>query len=41
VADSSREEAKEHGGAMWVDPELQQLVKSEEADKLVEKVEST
>jgi len=41
VAHSSREEAKKHWDAMWVDPEFQQLVKSEKADKLVEKVEST
>jgi hypothetical protein len=41
VAHAGREEAKKNWDAMWVDPEFQEMVKSEKADKLVEKVDST
>jgi hypothetical protein len=39
VAHSSREEAKKNWDAMLADPEVQQAIKSEEADKLVEKID--
>jgi len=41
LAHPSREEAKKNWGALWVDPAFQELVKSEQADKLVEKVDVT
>ena len=41
VAHSSREEAKKNWDAMRADPATQELLKSEQADKLVEKVDST
>ncbi|HET7205481.1 MAG TPA: NIPSNAP family protein [Terriglobales bacterium] len=41
VAHSSREEAKKNWGAMLADPEVQEAIKSEEADKLVEKIDRT
>jgi hypothetical protein len=41
VAHPSREDAKKKWDAMWVDPGFQKLVKSEQADKLVEGVDST
>jgi hypothetical protein len=37
----SREEAKKNWDAMMADPEFQAVIKSEQANKLVEKVEST
>ena len=39
VAHSSREDAKRNWDAMWVDPRFQEMVKSEKAEKLVEKVD--
>jgi hypothetical protein len=39
VAHSSREEAKKNWDAMLADPEVLEAIKSEEADKLVEKVD--
>ncbi len=41
LAHSSREEAKNNWDAMWIDPAFQEVVKSEQANKLAEKVEST
>jgi len=41
VAHSSREEAKKNWDAMRADPGFQEMVKSEQANKLVEKVDST
>ena len=41
VAHSSREEAKKNWDAMRADPEFQEMIKSEQADKLVEKIDST
>ena len=41
LAHPSREEAKKNWDAMFADPEFQEMVKSEQADKLVEKVDST
>ena len=41
VAHSSREDAKKNWDAMFADPEVQQAIKSEEADKLVEKIDRT
>ena len=41
VAHSSREEAKKNWDAMRADPATQELLKSEQADKLLEKVDST
>ena len=41
VAHTSREGAKASWDAMWVDPGFRELVKSEKADKLVEKVDAT
>jgi hypothetical protein len=37
----SREEAKRNWDAMMADPEFQAVIKSEQANKLVEKVDST
>jgi hypothetical protein len=41
VAHSSREEAKKHWDAMLADPELQEAIKSEQANKLMEKIDRT
>ena len=41
VAHSSREQAKKNWDAMLADPEVQEAIKSEEADKLVEKIDRT
>jgi hypothetical protein len=41
VADSSREEAKKNWEAMMADPEFQNVIKDEQAEKLVEKVDVT
>jgi negative regulator of sigma E activity len=41
VAHTSRQNAKKNWDAMWVDPGFQEMVKSEKADKLVEKVDGT
>jgi hypothetical protein len=41
VADASREEAKKNWDATFTDPAFQEVVKSEQADKLVEKVDVT
>jgi hypothetical protein len=41
VAHSSREEAKKNWDAMRADPDVQELLKAERADKLVEKIDST
>jgi NIPSNAP len=41
VAHSSREEAKKNWDALGADPGFQEMVKSEQANKLVEKVDST
>jgi hypothetical protein len=41
VAHSSREEAKKNWDAMRADPDVQALLKAEEADNLVEKIDST
>src|ERR1700722_16318114 len=41
VAHNSREDAKKNWDAMWVDPGFQEMVKSEKAEKLVEKVDGT
>ena len=41
VAHSSREEAKKNWDAMRADPATQEMIKSEQADKLVEKIDST
>lgn len=41
LAHPSREKAKDNWDAMRADPEFQAMVKSEQADKLVEKVDST
>jgi hypothetical protein len=41
VAHASREEAKTNWGAMFADPAFQEMVKSEQAEKLVEKVDVT
>ena len=41
VAHSSREVAKKNWDAMRADPATQELLKSEQADKLLEKVDST
>jgi hypothetical protein len=40
LAHPSREEAKKNWDAMWADPGFQEVVKSEETNKLVEKVET-
>ena len=39
VAHSSREEAKKNWDAMLADPEVQEAIKAEEANKLVEKID--
>ncbi len=39
VAHSDREEAKKNWDAMMVDPEFQEMIKSEQANKLVEKID--
>ena len=41
VAHSSREDAKKNWDAMLADPEVQEAIKSEQADKLVEKIDRT
>jgi hypothetical protein len=41
VAHSSREEAKKNWDAMRADPAVQEMIKAEQADKLVEKIDST
>jgi hypothetical protein len=41
VAHSSREEGKRNWEAMMADPEFQEMVKSEQANKLVEKIDRT
>jgi hypothetical protein len=41
VAHSSREEAKKNWDAMMADPEFQQVIKSEQASKTVERIDST
>jgi hypothetical protein len=41
LAHPSREEAKKNWDAMMADPELQGVLKSEQANKLVEKIDST
>jgi hypothetical protein len=41
VAHSNREEAKKNWDAMLADPEVQEAIKSEEADRLVEKIDRT
>jgi hypothetical protein len=41
MAYSSREEAKKNWAAFVADPEFQEVIKSEQANKLVEKEEST
>jgi hypothetical protein len=41
VAHASRDEAKKNWDAMRADPAFQEMVKSEQADKLVEKIDST
>ena len=41
VAHSSREEANKNWDAMMADPEFQAVIKSEQANKLVDKIDST
>jgi hypothetical protein len=41
VAHSSREEAKKNWNAVLADPEVQDAIKSEQANKLVEKIDRT
>jgi hypothetical protein len=41
LAHPSREEAKKNWEAMFADPGFKEMMKSEQADKLVEKVDST
>lgn len=41
LAHPSREEAKKHWDAMRADPDFQEMAKSEQGNKLVEKVDST
>ncbi|HXZ40185.1 MAG TPA: NIPSNAP family protein [Terriglobales bacterium] len=41
VAHSDREEAKKNWEAMMADPEFQEVIKAEQANKLVEKVDRT
>jgi NIPSNAP len=41
VVHSSREEAKKNWDAMLADPEVQEAIKSEQANKLVEKIDRT
>jgi NIPSNAP len=40
VAHASREEAKKNWAALFADPAFQEILKSEQADKLVEKIDS-
>jgi hypothetical protein len=40
LAHPSREEAKKNWNAMRTDPEFEEMIKSKQADKLVEKVDS-
>jgi hypothetical protein len=39
VAHTNREEARKNWDAMLADPEVQEAIKSEETDKLVEKID--
>jgi hypothetical protein len=39
LAHSSREEAKKNWDAMWADPEFQEVLKTEQANKTVEKID--
>jgi hypothetical protein len=41
LAYASREEANKNWDAMMADPEFQEVIKSEQANKLVEKIDST
>jgi hypothetical protein len=41
VSHSSREEAKKNWAAMMADPEFQEVIKSEQTDKQVEKIDRT
>jgi NIPSNAP len=41
LAHPSREEAKKNWDAMMADPEFQEVIKSEQANKLVDKIDST
>jgi hypothetical protein len=41
VADPSREEAKKNWDAMMADPEFQDVIKAEQAERLVEKIDVT
>ncbi|MBV9771943.1 MAG: NIPSNAP family protein [Bryobacterales bacterium] len=41
LAHPSRDEAKQHWAAVTADPEFKEMMKAEQADKLVEKVDST
>ncbi len=41
LAHPSREEAKKNWDAMWADPEFQEVLKTEQANKTVEKIDVT
>ena len=41
LAHESREEAKKNWDAMWVDPEFQEIVKSEQSEKTLERADVT
>jgi hypothetical protein len=41
VAHPNREEAKKNWQAVWADPGFQEMLKSEQADKTVEKIDAT
>ena len=41
LAHSSRDEAKKNWDALWADPGFQEVIKAEQANKLVEKVDVT
>ena len=41
LAHASREEAKKNWAAMYADPGFEEMIKSEEADKSIEKIDST
>jgi hypothetical protein len=41
LAHPSREEAKKNWDAMWADPEFQEVLKTEQASKTVEKIDET
>jgi NIPSNAP len=41
LAHESREEAKKNWDAMWVDPEFQEIVKSEQTEKTLERADVT